>query len=514
MACAFLCAQGIAMSESVPTVPPLRHILDISLDITPSELLEKGEVTLTLTVRNASDYAATNLYITSVSGHYSESLGRLGAGETQTYTRTYTVSQEELDAGMLSFTMSHDDIVPDGDPVTYTLDALITRIEAAPQLEFTRQISSRSVSAGASVMLTYRVYNSGNVPLTQVRVRDTLGSFAGSVELLEPGQSKVFTSRVTVDRDVNSQPSASYYASGDSPIEISLDSAQISVIEPVLTTGLTLDRQSAADGDILNGVITIAATGSDYTGIVVTDDINNTIIADTLELNAGETITLTCSWPVRGNTDFRVRVEGTDAAGQRTTAVSGTATVALTGEFSRSELAIAANAQTPEINREGSARITIAITNSGNAAARDVVLSEDTLGIVRTFDFIPAGEPTVKSVLVDVTEDTEFAFSIEYLDGDGNVVRAQCAPVMIRITGDGDEPAAAIEDGSREAYEISDSSAFYWMLGAGSAALLVLIIILIVSHDRERRERKLRRKMGRQRRVQSRQGPRIQRKEQ
>lgn len=504
MACVLLGTQGFAMSESEPTVPPLRHILDISLSISPDELVKSGDVTLTFTIRNDSEYSADNLYMASVDGHHSESLGQVSAGTTQTYTRTYSVSDDELDSGRLSFTISHDDIVSGGEPVGYYVEALITHAEAAPGLEFTRHLSTDSVTAGASVLITYRVRNSGNVPLTRIRVVDSLGSFTGQADILEPGATKIFSSRITVNSNVTSTPSVSYYAEGVSDDEqhAVLDELSIAVVEPVISAGLTLDRQSANVGDTVNGVITIGASGADFTDVAVIDDVYNTIIADTLELRAGETLTVTCSWPVRGISDYRVRVEGTDATGARRHAFSGTAGVALTGEFSYSELSVAANAQTPEISRSGKARIMIAITNSGNVAARDVKLSEATLGEIRTFEFVPAGEPTVKSVLVDVTGDMEYLFSIEYTGDDGKTVVAECAPVSIRVTDGGAEPAAELDggDGERKTYRIKDGTAFLWLMIAGGAVLLVLVIMLIISHDRSRRERKLRMQLGLERR--------------
>lgn len=489
------------MSETAPTVPPLRHILDISLEVTPAELVESGDVTLSFVIRNDSGYDAAELYLVSTNGRHSESLGDLPAGETRTYTRTYTVSDDELGEGKLSFTISHEDIVPDGVPVEYTLDVLINRIDAAPGLEFTRQLSARSVTAGSGVLLTYRVHNAGNVPVTDIALSDTLGGFTGRIDILAPGASKVFSSRITVNEDVVSKPAVSYNAGGETHI-IELDGAPITVVEPVITTALTIDRQSAAPGDTVNGVITIAAAGSDFTDITVTDDVNHQIIADTLELSEGETLTVTCTWPVRENTDFRIRVDAVSKTGEKLTVSSNTAVIALDELEPYTELAVSANAQSPRLNAKGGARILIAITNTGTVPARNVTLSEAGMGVLRTFDFIPEGEPTVKTVLVDVQRDSEFVFTVEYTGDDGETVSAVSAPVAISITPDGDDPVTADERNGivSDLYELRDSSAFYWMLGGGVAVLLVLVILLIVSHDRERRERKLRMEMGKQRR--------------
>lgn len=503
MACVLLGAQGIAISESAATVPPLRHILEISFEVTPDELIESGDVTLSFSMRNDSNFVANDLYLTSATGNYTESLGQLLPGEERTFVRTYAVSDSELEEGRLSFIVSHADIVSeDGEAVTYSLDAIITRMDPTPDIEFTRQISPRHVAPGESVVLTYRVRNSGNVPLTQVKVSDSLGGFTGSVELLDPGATKIFSSSVTVNGEAISEATVSYLAPSvsDDAVSVKLDKVVITGSESTLTTALTVDRETAAVGDTVNGVITIAADGGDFTDIVVIDDVYHNVIADTLEVADGNSLTITCSWPVRGPSDYRVRVEATDRSGKRVEVYTETASVSFTGEFARTALSLSANAQTPEINRAGKTRINVAIVNSGNVSARDVVLREKTLGEVRRFEFVAAGEPTMRSVVVDVLEDTVFEFALTYTGIDGIPVEVQCEPVSVSIASGGADPIAEAGDNGRKPYELSDTSRYFWMIGIGSAALLVLIIILIVSHDRERRDRKRRQERERQRR--------------
>ena len=50
-----LCAQGFAEPvQPQPTLPPYRHILNISFSANPAELVLPGEVTLTFTITNTS----------------------------------------------------------------------------------------------------------------------------------------------------------------------------------------------------------------------------------------------------------------------------------------------------------------------------------------------------------------------------------------------------------------------------------------------------------------------------
>ena len=86
-ALAFLCAGGFAMSEAAPTgtLPPFRHILDISFSVSPAELVDPGTVTLTFTITNSSDYDAENVYISSADGLRTEPLGQIDAGDSRVY---------------------------------------------------------------------------------------------------------------------------------------------------------------------------------------------------------------------------------------------------------------------------------------------------------------------------------------------------------------------------------------------------------------------------------------------
>lgn len=495
LSCAILFAQGFAISEE--TAPPLRHILEIKLAIKPVELVVPGDVALTFTISNPSDYDANNITYTSSDGLHTEVLGQIPAGGSQVFpARTYSVSQAELDAGVLNFIVSHDGIASDEAPVNYSVEVAIAKSEAKPDIEFTRQLSARAVVAGSTVAVTYRVKNTGNVTLTQIRVRDSLGEYTGRVGSLVPGETKVLSSRVTVNQAVTSDADVSYVADevSEEAIEKELDDIEIAVVEEALTATLVLDQNTAVTGDTVNGVLTIQAAGVDFSGINVTDDIYGTVLADALELKAEESITLTCSWPVRGPSDYRIRVSGIAATGDELDVVTNTAHVPLMGEFTESALAITAVAATPVISRAGGVRVTVAIENNGNAIARDVTLSEATMGELRTFAFIPTGEPTYRDVICEVSDNSRFVFMATYTDDAGQTVSILSQPVEIEVASGGALPEVVQEkDGGFVGWisrNVDDSITYFWMLGIAGAVLIVLMVILVVSHFRERRARR------------------------
>ena len=50
-------------------------------------------MTLSFTIENASDRDAQNVYLSSSDGLLSEPIGQIGAGETQVFTRSHSVTQ-------------------------------------------------------------------------------------------------------------------------------------------------------------------------------------------------------------------------------------------------------------------------------------------------------------------------------------------------------------------------------------------------------------------------------------
>lgn len=504
--CAFFFAQGIAMSEDTPTMPPLRHILRLSASVTPDQLVEAGTATLTVEAENTSEYDAENLRVQIEGEQHAVTLGRLAAGESSRFRTDVAVTDGMLEEGVLRLTVLHDGIAGSSSPADYPLEAAVTRCEPFSDVEFTRSLSSDAVGSGGVVLVTYGVKNTGNVALTQLRLQDSLGDFTAQADELQPGETKRFSQRVTVDKDTFSAPSIRYVAPalGDKTREASLERSGIRVLEPKLEAFLTLDRQTAANGDLLSGVITVTASGSDFTDVYVVDTDYGTLLSDSMEVKNGESLTLSCAWPVRGPSEYQVTASGTAETGEVYSAQSNRSGVSLSGEFSFCDLSVSAYAQTPSINRAGKAQVVVEISNSGNVSARNVRLYEETLGEIRTFDFVPAGEITRRTVLVDVEEDRKLTFCADYESEAGVPETATAEPVTIRIESGGADPIVTEQEDNSFAdwvmHRLGGQTEYIWLLSAAGGILAVLIVLLVVSHRRDKRNRRQRKRQDSHRR--------------
>lgn len=483
------------------------ELLRISLSAQPEELVEPSEVTLTLLIENTSALDAQNVYLSSSDGLLSEPIGQISAGDKQTLSRPHSVSQAELDAGFISYIISHDDPHTEGNKVNYTVSAAIHQSDLHPEAEFTRQFSTRYVPAGGSVTITYRIRNTGNVALSSLLVQDALGDFTGRIDRLEAGESRALVSRVSLNETTSSTATLSYdvEALENQSFVTALSEAPVRIaygqIDAELSAGYSAFSTNTADV-----VLLLTNLGNvDYSDIRITDDIYGGVIADNMVLPSGvaDPVEVSGTYPVRGDAGFRWRITGVSEAGERIDFVTQTVTLEPKEVFYPAEVTLQAQALTPKIRRAGNVPVLIRIENPGDADVTALTLSEASLGELRSFAIIPAGGAIERSVLLSVKEDSQFSFSLRYTDGSGRERDIAAQPVSVEIAADGVTPEGAAQpfiDFSGNSIKIGGSSIFAVLLIVGCAVLLVLIIVLLVVSHRARMEKQLRIAAEKQRR--------------
>ncbi len=489
-AVAALCALGIALADGGETATSLA----IDFTVQPSVMVAPGDVTMTFVIENRTDRPVRNVYLSSADGQLSEPIGQIGPGETQTLMRPHTVTEEELDAGEITYTVSHDPMIAGEAKINYPLSAAIARGEAQPGVDFTRRLSSDHVPQGGQVTVIYKVSNTGNVALTRLRLRDALGDFTGRLEQLDVGESKTFISRVTLNEAAQSAPSLEYdVPSGDTRTR-QLDPLPIGIAGSGLELSFSVGRTVFEDGTA-DAILILTNTGNvDYTGVTVLDDVYGGVIADALTLpSGGAPVEVSHTYPLRGEGDYRWRVRGSSGAGEELD--MRTQTLTLSGEAEDAQVIVELRAapRTPRINRAGQVTFDFALANEGNVMARDALLYEVNRGEIRRLAVLPTGQPLQCSASYEVDADAQFVFCLNYTDADGHQRTVSTAPIDIVIASDGATPervGRAGMDLEGESVKVGGSaSTFIVLLVIAGAALTVMITILAVASLRARRER-------------------------
>lgn len=510
LALALLCAGGFAMPSAraegaEPTQPPLRHVLDIRFSVSPAALVEPGAVTLTFTIANTSEYDAENVYISSSDGLRTEPLGQIEAGDSRTFSRAHDVTEAELEAGRITYIFSHDGVAGDPDTVNYTVDCPIERAIARGEVEFTRQFSAAYARPGDVVTITYRVRNAGNVPIENIRVDDAPGEYSGRADRLDVGETRLFTSRVSVEDVTTSAPQLRYTvpAEGGGEREVTLSEARILLADEQLTATLALDRETARVGETVTATLTIMSLGNvSFYDLAVYDESFGGLVADSLEMEPGtQTLTIQRQYPVRGDATYQLRVRALSSSGAIIETLTEPVSLRALPAESGADISIYAEAVYPQIAAAGEVPVDVYILNEGGESARDAVLSELSTGTqLRAFDFLAARFTTHRRVYVPVSQTGELTFSVRYVNAAGVACTVESPPVLVEIARGGQRLDQIEESApySGQSVKISENPTFLFMLGGAALLLLALAVALLITSRKQRRQR--REKLEKQRR--------------
>ena len=510
LALAFLCAGGFAMPSAraegaEPTQPPLRHVLDIRFSVSPAALVEPGAVTLTFTIANTSEYDAENVYISSSDGLRTEPLGQIEAGDSRTFSRAHDVTEAELEAGRITYIFSHDGVAGDPDTVNYTVDCPIERAIARGEVEFTRQFSAAYARPGDVVTITYRVRNAGNVPIENIRVDDAPGEYSGRADRLDVGETRLFTSRVSVEDVTTSAPRLRYTvpAEGGGEREVTLSEARILLADEQLTATLALDRETARVGETVTATLTVMSLGNvSFYDLAVYDERFGGLVADSLEMEPGtQTLTIPLQYPVRGDATYQLRVRALSSSGAIIETLTEPVSLRALPAESGADISIYAEAVYPQIAAAGDVPVDVYILNEGGESARDAVLSELSTGTqLRAFDFLAARFTTHRRVYVPVSQTGELTFSVRYVNAAGVACTVESPPVLVEIARGGQRLDQIEESApySGQSVKISENPTFLFMLGGAALLLIALAVALLITSRKQRRQR--REKLEKQRR--------------
>lgn len=173
-----------------PTVTPIARTNGLSVVKTPSiasGAMEGDVITYSYLVTNTGNTDLTDVTLTdqhtSASGTVLLSLSgggviaSLPAGQNVTLTATYTVTQDDIDAGLLlTNTVEATADGPAGTTGPTASDDALVELEAEePELEVLKTVRSQTgTAAGDTVVFEVTVENSGNVTITGVSLSDTL----------------------------------------------------------------------------------------------------------------------------------------------------------------------------------------------------------------------------------------------------------------------------------------------------------------------------------------------------
>jgi uncharacterized repeat protein (TIGR01451 family) len=290
-----------------------------------------------------SDVAVTDDHVSGVSCPDST----LAAGDSETCTGSYTVTQADVDAGSVANTATAAGTAPgDVAVISEPAVAVVWATDATTSLSLTKSTTATGyAAAGDTIDYQYVVTNTGSTTISDVAVTDNLvGSVSCADPTLAPGASETCTGSYTVtqgDVDAGSVTNTAS-ASGTNPQSTDVTSNSSSVTVDAYGS-LSLTKTSTATsysavGDTLPYQYVVTNTGPvTLSDVMVIDNLIGSVSCPDPTLAPGASETCTGSYTVtqadvnNGAVSNTATVSGANAHGVTATSDPSTVTVPETG---------------------------------------------------------------------------------------------------------------------------------------------------------------------------------------
>ncbi|MEV5573787.1 hypothetical protein AB0L06_27410 [Spirillospora sp. NPDC052269] len=238
----------------------------------------------------------------------------LHPGESMDCTASYTVTQADLNNGQVRNSATAHGTPPGGEPIDSPPDEVVVPAERNPGMTVRKTADPTSfTAAGETITYRYHVTNTGNVPLTDVGITDSLSGLSDitcDATTLDPGESTdCHATYVTTQADVDNgsvHNSATVHGTppgGGEPIESPPDEVDVP-FKPHERTGLTVRKSADPEtfsraGEEIHYSYRVTNTGTvPLSDIGVTDRLRglSPITCPRTTLAPGESVTCTATY--------------------------------------------------------------------------------------------------------------------------------------------------------------------------------------------------------------------------
>ncbi|GAB3352055.1 DUF7507 domain-containing protein [Amycolatopsis echigonensis] len=338
--------------------------IQLAQTVAPTQVREGDQVTFTVTVRNSGDAPLAKVSVVDErTPGCARDFPALAAGEEQHYTCTTKAGHDGY-----SNTAKVTAADPIGGTVTATADAAFTVVH--PGLALTKTVHGGPFRAGDPVTFTITATNTGDAPLTAVKVTDQ-GPCAKALDILASKANKTYDCTIPAPAD---DAVSTAHVTGTPPVGPPLTAsadAHIDVIHPALTVMTSANPTVARAGDTLTVTVAVTNTGDvPLTGVTSTDP-GCPKKFDRLEPGAAQSYQ--CTLKAKPD-DFTVlaTLTGTDPTNRPVTA-SGSAKI----DVIHPEIAIMKDAQPYEVRQGDKVTFSLLVRNVGDVPLTAVSVVDD-----------------------------------------------------------------------------------------------------------------------------------------
>ena len=417
-----LCTGAWAVSDPV----------EFTMAVTPDSLTAPGDVQVSLRVANTGDADFKDpVTLYDPAGNVVASFGDggsylLSAGAFRTWEGTWKVTDEQLNAGEIQYTLKYHLENEDKElvAVNKTASAPILFTGEKVDLSVSRTVTPEVVRSGKEVTVTYELYNSGNVEISDIRVKEAVARNAQKVDTLQPGEKKTLTFTAKLgNADLKSSAGITYKAGEDNKtIAKEIGELVIPLAQPNLKIEISSPQSGVNIGDAAKLQVTFINAGNvSYSNVTVKDAAKGEIITN-LSIPAGATVTEEKEFRLTEKTTFKVTATLPDNTGETKTLSSNELVVGVFDPEKTMLLTLNLTSDQEYVQKTpADVRFTLTVTNNSNIKAEDVKISHGSMEIA-SINELAAGESKTIVRDVRISQAGKFRFTADVKDTMNNVV--------------------------------------------------------------------------------------------
>lgn len=418
--------------------------VNVTIQVTPDSLTGPGEVNVSLRVSNPTgEDMISPVTLLDPNGNVVASFGDGGSyilksGDSRSWEGKWNVTQAQLDAGAVVYTLSYYVEDTDGSLVALSkqASARISFTGERMALSVNRSITPEVVRSSGTATVKYELYNSGNVALTDIRVQEHISKTAKTVKSLGAGERATveFTSRIG-NADLVSNATITYKASGSTKTEkITVEDAAIPLAKPDLKLELSSPTTGVNVGEAATLVITFTNSGNvTYSNVTVKEATKGEIITN-LSIPAGATVTETKDFILMEPTTFKVTATLPDNTGETKTMTSKELSIGVFDPEKQLLLTLNLTSDQESVSAvPADVRFHLTVTNNSNIKAEKIAITHGSTAIYTIASLEPGG-----SVVLDrdvrISQTGQFRFTATLKDSMSNTVTFESNTLRIGLS--------------------------------------------------------------------------------
>lgn len=418
--------------------------MKVSMELSNNKFSKPETITVSITVTNVGDGdmpSPVTLYYPS--GKKVEEFGSptLAVGASKRWSGSWTVTQEELEAGKVTFKIKYsvytDETDDAGEPKlqakTKNFSKKILYSGADPEITVSRTITPATAQKGQEVSVTYDIANVGTVDVTGVTIKEnsSISTKSGTIDSIAAGETASYTFTTAMGtRDLTSAATVSYKAGGRT-FNTKVESATVKYGKVNLSASLSADRKGGAPGDTVKLTLKLSNSGTvDFTNVTVTDPALGTLFSGET-VKAGETATLEKDLTITESQTLQFTVKAEDPTGIGVETATGRVEIIATDPTQQIVLNIEAEADRGLVYKlPGTVRFSFTVRNDSTVEVKNITVRavETTL---KSIESIPAGESISFIRDTDVSMAGTYQFTASCRDQLGQVLTFTSNPVQI-----------------------------------------------------------------------------------